>query len=149
MSQIFREDASLQDIVSAAEVIVEAEKLSEEQKEIKYDDIPPFGYTAEKYKVLEVLKNTTGKEIPDEIEVAPSSLSVMADVHESYEREGISTSPLLATYQKGRREEPKRAILFLTPSDFEDFEFVCAFSWEETKEREKIKKLIEKSKQEQ
>jgi hypothetical protein len=146
MSKISYTPAGLSDIVKEANLIVEVQCVDSFAEEITVTGdagsiAPPFVKQGFTFKVLTILKNTTGSKIPETIRVPNEDWRRRLAQHKEQHADGKSKSYHIKEYPTDVASLKEAELLFL--HYFQDvYELITKDSYESSEAREKVDILL-------
>ncbi len=168
-NQVFLDEASLQQLVAASEIIIEVKPLvpftGTEKIAIKgYNTrektgrIPDFETGYYNVEIIRVIQNRNNTDLSvKKIKVYPAFTSETLNLHERYYAEGISKSPIYECYNSSIKDErmlqnESSFLMFVTRSWEKEkgkyaFELTFVSSYEKSSLLPEVEKIINKDKQ--
>jgi hypothetical protein len=137
---------SLSELVETSDAILLTEYLDQTVEEIPIaKDYPPFKKMVSSFKVLEIIKNTTGEGIDHKIFVPQAEWKNELERHRTSFEENVSVSPTYKSYNSSTLSPRPIGILFLrkpVPADRSEFEYTVWDAFESPEKEEEILKML-------
>ena len=111
----------------------------------KEKEFPPFEKVVFQMKVMKILKNETGKQIPANISVAPANWKTDLARYRRGVLEGVWVSPVYKSYHPSIPALEHESIVFIEPEIGQDkyqYKFTVINGFETRNARKEIKEMI-------